>query len=201
MRRALGALTVGLALGPAGCMLLLGPTDVPTPEDGGPDGAADREDVATRAETSVDRMEVRDHVVSCAVSEDASSAEEDSWAREAESDSAPPCGELGSGQALSLGQTAYSCDGRFSLTMQPDGNLVLSLGASSLWAAGTTQSHGVIAVMQADGNLVVANVSGSPVWSSGTYGYVGALLKIQNDGNLVIACGSEPIWSTGTCCR
>ncbi|MFT3768831.1 MAG: GH25 family lysozyme [Minicystis sp.] len=114
---------------------------------------------------------------------------------------APPpgsCGALSPGEALGEGEGRSSCDGRFTLVQQSDGNLVLyENGGKALWASGTDGTDGRIAVMQEDGNLVVYTGEGKPVWDSGTWGNPGAWLAIQDDGNLVIYT-SKAIWDTGT---
>jgi hypothetical protein len=104
-----------------------------------------------------------------------------------------------------------SCDGRFGLIMQTDGNLVLYEGpcvgtkcGTPLWASNTVGCGGC-AAMQEDGNLVVydgaGRLSGHASWASGTNGNSGAVLALQNDGNLVIYSGSTPIWASNTCCH
>jgi hypothetical protein len=90
-----------------------------------------------------------------------------------------------------------SPDGRFTLDMQTDGNLVLYKGDQALWSSNTCGQTGAYATMQADGNFVVYNGSRS-VWDSGTWGRVGAYLQLQNDGNLVIYQNGVDIWHTGT---
>lgn len=114
---------------------------------------------------------------------------------------APPpgsCGALSPGEALGRDQGRTSCDGRFTLVQQSDGNLVLyENGGKALWATGTDGTAGSVAVMQEDGNLVVYTDDGKPVWDSGTWGHPGAWLAIQDDGNVVIY-ESKAIWDTGT---
>jgi hypothetical protein len=109
------------------------------------------------------------------------------------------CGNVSSGQSLMAGQSTSSCDGRFTLAMQTDGNLVLYWnGHGALWASGTYQKGGVRATMQADGNLVVYNSGNGALWASGTSGHAGSKLAVQNDGNLVIYQGSAAIWASNT---
>src|SRR5581483_8730991 len=91
------------------------------------------------------------------------------------------CGALAPGHALAPGESLRSCDGRFELIMQGDGNLVVYEGASALWASRTNGRGGRTAVMQGDGNLVVY-AAGGAVWASGTNGHGGASLAMQNDG-------------------
>jgi hypothetical protein len=121
-------------------------------------------------------------------------------------DPAPPaanppaegCGALLPNQSLGADQGVSSCDGRFTLVQQSDGNLVLyQAGGIALWSTVTSGSKGRVTVMQEDGNLVSYTPDGQPVWFSKTAGYPGAWLAIQDDGNLVIYAG-KAIWSSGT---
>ncbi|MBL8950315.1 MAG: peptidoglycan DD-metalloendopeptidase family protein [Myxococcaceae bacterium] len=115
----------------------------------------------------------------------------------------PPtgCGILGSGAQLGVNQSVTSCDGRFTLAMQGDGNLVLyQANVGAIWASWTNGSGANVAAMQGDGNFVLYR-NGTPVWHTSTHGRPGAYLAVQGDGNVVIYQGSTPRWSTGTCCR
>ena len=96
----------------------------------------------------------------------------------------------------SEGTQWISCDGRFGLIMQTDGNLVLYQGpcidtrcGSPIWSS-NTQSCGGCVSMQGDGNFVVygtaGQVAGDACWGSGTNGHAGAYLQLQNDGDLVM---------------
>ncbi len=120
----------------------------------------------------------------------------------------PPtgCGILGPGKGLDAGQALGSCDGRFTLAMQADGNLVLyQNGVGALWASNTwhpTESTGYTAVMQDDGNFVLYENGAQALWDSGTPGHPGSYLAIQDDGNVVVyAAGGTPLWVSNTCCR
>jgi hypothetical protein len=92
-----------------------------------------------------------------------------------------------------------STDGRFRLTLQTDGNLVLYMNDSTpLWASGTTT--GTRLNNQLDGNLVLHRADGTVVWSTGTWGKGPSTLRMQNDGNLVLYRNSDQValWSTRT---
>ena len=112
------------------------------------------------------------------------------------------CGTLLAGQGLTAGQTLTSCDARFTLAEQNDGNLVVYLGGingTALWASGKNGSGAAYVIMQSDGNLVQYNSSGGAIWASGTNNSAGARTNMQNDGNLVIYNSSNsPVWATGT---
>ncbi|MBN2495914.1 MAG: hypothetical protein JXR96_15085, partial [Deltaproteobacteria bacterium] len=115
------------------------------------------------------------------------------------------CGRITAGHGLSADhRSVRSCDGRFELALQADGNLVLYQGATPLWATGTWGQDGYRLDMQSDGNLVLYSTGGTPLWNAGTVGHPGAWLAVQTDGNLVVYPGpamENPIWWTGTCCH
>jgi hypothetical protein len=112
------------------------------------------------------------------------------------------CGMLWPDERLGHGDARQSCDGRFTLIMQHDGNLVLYQGSEPLWHAGTHDSGATAAVMQSDGNLVVYDDAGTAMWASGTSGYDWSAALVQDDGNLVIySSDGKALWGTDTCCR
>jgi hypothetical protein len=115
----------------------------------------------------------------------------------------PPdgCGLIPPGYGLGVNQAVMSCDGDFWFVMQSDGNLVLYLDATPLWASNTDGQPAYGVYMQQDGNLVIYDSLGNPLWHTETYGNEGAYLAIQNDGNAVIYNQQgQWIWQTGTCC-
>jgi hypothetical protein len=106
---------------------------------------------------------------------------------------------LGPDQQLGLDEVLTSADGRFTLVMQSDSNLVLYRnGVGALWASGTVGTGAIRAVMQSDGNLVLYTANNTPVWASNTVGG-GSILLLQNDGNLVIYReGAGAVWASNT---
>ncbi len=117
---------------------------------------------------------------------------------------APPpagCGNLLAGQQLNPGQSKVSCDGRFSLVMQGDGNLVLYQQGRALWNTQTNGRGGHHAVMQGDGNFVLYTAGNVPLFNTRTNGRAGAYLAVQSDGNLVVYQGGAVRWNSGTCCH
>ncbi len=111
------------------------------------------------------------------------------------------CGVMQGDEGLPLGQQYRSCDKRFTLTMQHDGNLVLYMGEASLWATNTVGKNSAKAIMQRDGNFVLYDKTGKPIWATNTLDPSGAYFSVQNDGNLVIYSASgSPIWASHTCC-
>jgi serine/threonine protein kinase len=102
-----------------------------------------------------------------------------------------------SGGFLQPGQSIYSSNGHFRLTMQSDGNLVdyAQRGNLTVWESGTSGNFGAYAVVQSDGDFVVypkgqsAPPPGDPtpaLWSSGTYGHPGASVELENGGSVVV---------------
>ncbi len=105
------------------------------------------------------------------------------------------------GQQLNNNQSIVSADGRFRLTMQPDGNLVIYQGSQALWATNTWGKPVTRTAMQNDGNLVLYDNNSAVYWASNTWTYGGGYLVMQNDGNLVIYQGGLARWASGTCCH
>ncbi len=117
----------------------------------------------------------------------------------------PGCGLLPSGQSLTPGQAVASCDGRFRLVHQTDGNVVLYdivHGFRPIFNTGTFDKATSLLIMQTDGNLVLYSPSFEPLYNTGTFGNPGARLAVQDDGNLVIYSPSNvPLFATYTFVR
>lgn len=111
-----------------------------------------------------------------------------------------PPSELDENQALHIGDSLLSYDGRFWLVLQGDGNLVLYSPNRALWSTQTQGKGGVNLIMQNDGNLVLYRADWTPVWSSNTANAGGGSKLIpQTDGNLVTYSPSwSPTWWSGT---
>ncbi len=108
------------------------------------------------------------------------------------------CDSITGGHGLAAGKGMASCDGRFHLDMQTDGNLVLyQKGHGAIWAS-NTYGRGYVMWMQKDGNAVVYSKTGNAVWASGTSGHSGAHLNVQSDGNVVVYDSGKALWSTKT---
>ncbi len=112
------------------------------------------------------------------------------------------CGVLLPGGSIGPDQALTSCDGRFSLVVQTDGNLVLyQADVGALWQSQTVGDAPGGLWMQEDGNLVLYDVGGTALWHTSTHGSPGAYLAVQDDGNVVVYRGDIPLWNSGTCCR
>lgn len=109
------------------------------------------------------------------------------------------CGKLGAGQGLGRDEQVVSCDGRFALKMQTDGNLVLvTLDGKALWASSTVSAVGYTATLGSDGAFTVNTPYQITVWSAESGSHPGAHLAIQDDGNLVVYEGANVLWTSNT---
>ncbi|AEU38094.1 GDSL-type esterase/lipase family protein [Granulicella mallensis] len=115
------------------------------------------------------------------------------------------CTALLTGEGLIPDHPLVSCDGRFMLYLQDDGNLVLYFGNTPLWSSGTVGHIPSEATLLADGNFVLYDNNGKVLFQSNTAGLLGQVLDMQNDGNLVLYNGTtataSPVFDTNTCCR
>ncbi|ADG97148.1 Curculin domain protein (mannose-binding) lectin [Segniliparus rotundus DSM 44985] len=104
---------------------------------------------------------------------------------------------LQAGQSLTKGQVLSSDNGAYTLTLQDDGNLVLSEGSNAVWSS-KTQGQGVIRLdVQTDGNVVLYTGDHDPKWATKTKGDVH--LALQDDRNLVVyGADGSALWNSGT---
>ena len=109
---------------------------------------------------------------------------------------------LPSGYSLLPTQKLTSQDGRFTLTLEQDGNLVLRFGAGVLWSTGTATGEAFWFRMAPTGELLLYGPSLNAVWTTGTSS-AGAWLELRNDGNLVLlnSSGTTVLWQSNTCCH
>ena len=91
------------------------------------------------------------------------------------------------GQKLTSGTSLTSADGRFVVTMQGDGNLVLTEGGQPVWSSQTQGHPGAVLINQADdGNMVIVAPGNVPVWSTQTNGHPSSTFVVQSDRNAVV---------------
>jgi hypothetical protein len=111
------------------------------------------------------------------------------------------CGDtLAVNRVLRRNMYLRSSDGRYTLWLQGDGNLVLyGPSGRALWANSRFTTDFVI--MQGDGNLVGYRDVGGPTWASNTDRSGGNRLVVQNDGNLVIYSSTRAVWASNTAGR
>jgi hypothetical protein len=104
--------------------------------------------------------------------------------------------DLPNGRTLASGQSLTSPDGRYRLSVQSDGDLVLVALADPstvVWHTGTTGHPGARLVMQGAGNLVLVDPHGLLLWNTGTTG-TRVTLTLQSDGDVVVHSGSNVLW-------
>jgi hypothetical protein len=104
--------------------------------------------------------------------------------------------DLADGRTLASGQSLTSPDGRYRLTVQVDGDLVLVALADPstvVWHTSTTGHPRARLVMQRSGNLVLVDPQGLLLWNTGTTGS-GVTLSVQSTGDVVVHAGSNVLW-------
>ena len=103
---------------------------------------------------------------------------------------------LNKGDSLNRGQSLEN--GNFKLTLQDDGNLVITDNGAPEWASNTAGSSAERATFQDDGNFVLYNGDGSAAWASDSKDRGGERITLQRDRNLVIYAGDQSVWATNT---
>jgi hypothetical protein len=114
---------------------------------------------------------------------------------------------LQAGQRLGADERLTSANGRFTLLMQGDGNLVLYRDAvdvaGAYWATGTVwlpvDQRPTTLALRADAQLVLYDGNEVVRWASGTWGdFVDPRLVLHDDGNLVVHHdGGARVWASG----
>ncbi|MEY2247972.1 ricin-type beta-trefoil lectin domain protein [Streptomyces sp. BF23-18] len=88
------------------------------------------------------------------------------------------------------------------LTMQADGNLVLSALASgaTIWSSGTSGHAGAWAKFGTDGNLVIYSTAAAQLWTTGLTATTGATFQVRNDSTAAVIAsnGTTTLWKQGT---
>ena len=101
------------------------------------------------------------------------------------------------GESLARGQSLYSPNLQFHLSMQFDSNLVLYAVGGVQYASNTKDQGIYQAIMQSDGNFCMNETAGQilPI-CSGSAGHPGARLTVQNSGHAqVIDINGVVLWS------
>lgn len=94
------------------------------------------------------------------------------------------------------GDFITSPNGRFVLTMQSDGNLVIYSGRRAMWSSNTYGNYGAYAKFQNDGNFVIYSLSDQALWSTATYGLGANILTLKDNGNFYVLANTEQKYST-----
>ncbi|MFJ9350933.1 ricin-type beta-trefoil lectin domain protein [Streptomyces sp. NPDC101237] len=88
------------------------------------------------------------------------------------------------------------------LTMQSDGNLVLSAlsTGATIWSSGTGGHPGAWAKFGTDGNLVIYTTAVAQLWSTGLTATSGATFQVRNDSTAAVVAsnGTTTLWKQGT---
>ncbi|HEY2657668.1 MAG TPA: hypothetical protein VGI55_17925 [Solirubrobacteraceae bacterium] len=112
------------------------------------------------------------------------------------SEAVTPAQNITGNQTLVAGQALESPGGQYLLELASNGNLeeIYNGGGPVLWttANGAPGDH---AVLQPNGNLVVASSAGQTLWSSNSSGVGCPALDLQRDGNVVIY-DTKAVYST-----
>ncbi|MFK8905435.1 polymorphic toxin-type HINT domain-containing protein [Streptomyces sp. YS-3] len=112
-----------------------------------------------------------------------------------------PDRKLPTGTVIASGSQVASNSVR--LTMQPDGNLVLTgiTSGQTLWQSNTAGNPGASATVRTDGSLVVTSTTGTVLWNSGsaTAGTTGAYAMVRGDaGFQIYNAAGKSVWNSGT---
>lgn len=110
----------------------------------------------------------------------------------------PTCGALRADETLAVEGTLSSCNGKYGLHLQGDGNLVLYSPTAALWASQSFSGTPDHLVLDATGDLHVVLGNGSASWSTHTAGSAPAQLTVGDDGNMVLVRAGQTIWQSGT---
>lgn len=106
---------------------------------------------------------------------------------------------LKAGQELKRNESLVSENRRYYVTLQEDGDLVLSGPSGTLWSSNTSGKRNVRnIIMQRDGNLVMYTEENKAIWASHTSGRPRTKFIVQDDGNAVIYSHEISIWATRT---
>lgn len=110
----------------------------------------------------------------------------------------------GNSSRLYKGQSLYSTNGWYRLSMQTDGNLVITDKANTVtWNSGTYGTAAHFALFQPDGNLVLYEADGvTPVWwtNKGQYPQnIGYVWRLDASGEFALFdINNTPIWRSWT---
>ena len=116
---------------------------------------------------------------------------------------AAPAGRLAVGRRLERGQTLWSANGAWGLTLRVDGNLVLAArDGMQVWQTGLLTPNIQALHMREDGELVLLEEGGGVAWRSGTAGQSGTspgnCLTVTDNGTLVVKSVTGGVrWSSG----
>ncbi len=108
------------------------------------------------------------------------------------------------GESLEAGESLYSPNGNFELTLQTDGNLVLrDLSVQEdIWSSNTAGHEATHLMMQHDGNLALYKPPIRPyhlLWNSRTDGWSQTYATVRDNGTLTVnRRDGRVLWTVGT---
>jgi len=103
---------------------------------------------------------------------------------------------LKANEALTGAAELFAPGGLSWLQIRPNGNLVLAGRQGKIWQSNTKGSGATSLTMQPDGNLVLSTAGGTPVWWTATGGNPGSRFSLTATGLLRITTpGSIVLWS------
>ena len=92
--------------------------------------------------------------------------------------------------------TQSIANGSYTLTFQPDGDLVVTGPSGVVQHSCTSTGRSLYVRMESNGNLVVRDAAAQNIlWQSNTGAYAGAELFLNNDGTLAVKSGGVTRWS------
>lgn len=95
----------------------------------------------------------------------------------------------------SLVPTQSIANGSYTLTLQADGDLVVTGPSGVVQHSCTGTGRSLYAKMENDGNFVVRDAAQEILWQSNTGDYAGAELFLNSDGTLAVKSGGVTRWS------
>ena len=100
---------------------------------------------------------------------------------------------------LPIGSQIVSRNGKYTLKMLMDGNMVINCGNGTIWTSDTANIGVKVMNFQSDGNVVLQMNNGSIVWQTEKKGRE---LKIEDDGKLVLyGADNVSVWSPKPCSK
>lgn len=105
---------------------------------------------------------------------------------------------LSNGASLAPGEQLVSANKAYQLTLQTNGDLVLTKGSTVTWRTNTAGKGGVRLSMLSNGYLLLATKSWATVWLASARAVPGPWLQLRNDGILAIYDNTNRLVWTNT---
>jgi hypothetical protein len=94
--------------------------------------------------------------------------------------------QLNKGSDLTTGNSIFSPDGKYKITLESNGNMVLYNNNTQVWQSNTAGQGATKLSLQNDGNLVLNTASNQSKWAASSNNTAVQRLVLSNDGNLLI---------------